>query len=192
MNPEVDAFFRKAKKWQAEMKSLRAIVLASGLTEELKWYQPCYTYNETNVAIISAFKEYCVLSFFKGVLLKDAKGILSSPGENSQSVRMAKFTCTKEIAKLAPTLKSYIKEAIATEKAGLKVSFKKITEHPVPDELKSKYKELPALKVVFETLTPGRQRAYLLHFSSAKQSATRTARIENCMPQILKGKGLND
>lgn len=192
MNPKVDAFFSKAKKWQAEMESLRAIVLASGLTEELKWYQPCYTYHGANVAIISAFKEYCVLSFFKGVLLKDAKSILSSPGENSQSVRMAKFTGTKDIAKLAPTLKAYINEAIAVEKAGQKVPFKKINEHPVPDELKSKYKELPALKAAFEALTPGRQRAYLLHFSSAKQSATRTARIENCATQILKGRGLND
>ncbi len=192
MNPKVDLFFSKAKKWQPEMQSLRAIVLACGLTEELKWYQPCYTYEGNNVAIISSFKEYCVLSFFKGVLLKDAKGILKSPGENSQSVRMAKFTSTKDIAKLAPTLRSYIREAIAAEKAGLKVPLKKITEHPVPEELKSKYKELPALKKTFEALTPGRQRAYLLYFSGAKQSATRLARIEKCMPQILQGKGLND
>lgn len=191
-DPRVDAFFQKAKKWRAEMEQLRSIVLACGLTEELKWYQPCYTYQGNNVAIISSFKDHCLLGFFKGALLKDEKGILSKPGENTQSARQARFTSKAEITQLRSTLKSYIKESIANEKAGLKVQFKKITEHAVPEELQQKFKKDPSFQTAFQALTPGRQRAYLLHFSAAKQSQTRMARIEKCTPRILKGKGLND
>ncbi len=192
MNPKVDAFLRRAKKWQGELKELRRIVLDSQLTEELKWYQPCYTFEKSNVLIISGFKEYCVLSFIKGALLKDAKRILAKPGENTQSVRVIRFTNVREIVELEPILKAYIREAIEVEKAGLKVKFKKITEHKIPDELQNKFKEIPALKTAFRALTPGRQRAYILYFSAAKQSKTRQSRIEKCMRRILKGKGLDD
>ena len=191
-NPKVDQCFKKAKRWQREMKELRRIVLDSPLTEELKWYQPCYTYDGSNVAIIGAFKESCVLSFIKGALLKDPKKILVKPGENSQSARFVKFTDVKQIVKMEPILKAYIDEAIEAEKAGLKVKYKKITEREIPEELEEKFDEEPALKTAFRALTPGRQRAYLMHFSGAKQSKTRTARIEKCRPRILKGKGLND
>ncbi|MBA4197114.1 MAG: hypothetical protein C0459_06115 [Chitinophaga sp.] len=191
-NPKVDAFLSKAKKWKPEMEALRAIVLSCGLTEELKWYQPCYTYNNTNVLIVSAFKENCVLSFFKGVLLKDTHQLLTTPGENSQSTRWIKFTDTATIKKLQPVLKAYIKEAITIEKAGIKVPLKKITERTIPAELEEKFNQDAALKKAFTALTPGRQRAYLLHFSQAKQAATRIARIEKYVPKILVGKGIND
>ncbi len=192
MNPNLDQFFNKPNKWQEEMKALRKIVLDCGLTEEKKWYQPCYTYDGNNVAIISSFKDYCVLAFFKGALLKDPKGILSKPGENTQSGRQARFTSVKDIVKLERTLKAYLREAIEAEKAGLKVQFKKITEHKIPEELQKKFKQSPPFKKAFESLTPGRQRAYLLHFSAPKQSATRESRIEKCIPMIMEGKGLND
>lgn len=191
-NPKVDPFFKKAKRWQREMKELRRIVLDTPLTEELKWHQPCYTYDGSNVAIVSAFKESCVLSFIKGALLKDPKKILVKPGENSQSARFVKFTNVKQIVEQEPILKAYIDEAIEAEKAGLKVKFKKITERKIPEELEDKFEKEPALKTAFRALTPGRQRAYLLHFSGAKQSKTRAARIEKCRPRILKGKGLSD
>lgn len=192
MNPDLNQFFNKATKWQEEMKALRTIVLDCGLTEEKKWYQPCYTYDGNNVAIISSFKEYCVLAFFKGALLKDPKGILSKPGENTQSGRQARFTSVKDILKMERTLKAYIHEAIEAEKSGLKVQFKKITEHKLPEELQKKFKQSPPLKRAFQALTPGRQRAYLLHFSAPKQSATRESRIEKCVTMIMEGKGLND
>jgi uncharacterized protein YdeI (YjbR/CyaY-like superfamily) len=192
MNPKIDAFLRRAKKWQAELKELRRIVVDSPLTEELKWRQPCYTFQKSNVLIISGFKECCVLSFIKGALLKDAQGILVKPGPNSQSARVIRFTNVRQIVKLEPILKAYIDEAIEVEKAGLKVKFKKITQHKIPAELQDKFDEIPSLKTAFRALTPGRQRAYLLYFSAAKQSKTRESRIEKCKQRILKGKGLDD
>jgi uncharacterized protein YdeI (YjbR/CyaY-like superfamily) len=191
-NPKVDAFLRKAKKWQRELKELRRIVLDCGLTEELKWYQPCYTFQNGNVLIISGFKEYCVLSFIKGALLKDAKGILVKPGENTQSARVIRFTKVQQIVEMEPILKAYIDEAIEVEKAGLKVKLKKITQHTISEELQHKFKAIPSLKTAFRALTPGRQRAYLLYFSAAKQSKTRESRVDKCMRQILNGKGLDD
>jgi uncharacterized protein YdeI (YjbR/CyaY-like superfamily) len=190
MNPKVDAYLSKAKKWQSEMRRLRTIVLDFGLTEELKWYQPCYTFENGIVLLISAFKEYCTIAFFKGSLLKDPKGILVSPGENSQAVRQARFTSVQEIAELEPALKSYIEEAIAIEKAGLKVQ--KNPQIAIPEEFQHKLDETPALKTAFEALTPGRRRVYIMHFSQPKQSKTRESRIEKCIPQILDGKGLDD
>ncbi len=182
----------KVHAWHDELTRLRSIVLACGLTEELKWKVPCYTSEGRNVVLISAFKEYCALSFFKGALLKDPKGILSLPGENSQAGRLVRFTSIREIAALEPTLKAYIQEAVAIEKAGLKVPLKSITERTIPEELQRKLDELPALKAAFNALTPGRQRGYLLHFSAPKQSQTREARVEKCIPQILEGKGMQD
>ena len=192
LNPKIDGWFRKAKQWQDEMLKLRAIARDCGLTEELKWRQPCYTFEGHNIAIIGPFKNFCVLSFFKGALLKDPKGILEQLGENTQSGRTIRFTSLQQIEKLEPAIKNLLKEAIKAEKAGLKVEFKKITERPIPEELEAKFKEMPALKKAFNALTPGRQREYLLHFSSAKQSATRTSRIEKCTPKVLKGEGFSD
>jgi len=192
MNPKVDAILRKSEKWQEETKKLRKILLDFPLTEELKWGKPCYALQENNIVLIQGFKEYCALLFFKGALLKDAKGILVKPGENTQAARQMRFTHLREIVQLEPVVKAYVQEAIQAEKAGLKVRLKKITEFDLPEELQNKLKELPALKTAFHALTPGRQRAYLLHFSAAKQSKTRESRIEKCIPQILKGKGLND
>jgi uncharacterized protein YdeI (YjbR/CyaY-like superfamily) len=192
MNPKVDGFVRKNERWQDELQALRKIVLDSPLTEEVKWRVPCYTFENHNVVILGAFKEHCVLSFVKGALLKDPRGILAFPGENTQSARVVRFANVGEIVKIASVLKAYIKEAISVEKAGLKVPLKKITERPIPEELQNKFNDAPALKAAFEALTPGRQRAYLLYFSGAKQSKTREARIEKCAPQILNGKGMDD
>jgi uncharacterized protein YdeI (YjbR/CyaY-like superfamily) len=192
LNPKVDAFLRRAKKWQAELKELRRIVLGSGLNEELKWRQPCYTVGNKNVLVVSGFKEYCALNMFKGALLKDAQGILVKPGEDTQSGRQIRFTNVEQIIEMEPILKAYLQEAIAVEKAGLKVKLKKITERKIPAELQKKFTRNHAFKTAFRALTPGRQRAYLLYFSGAKQSETRTSRIEKCLPRILKGKGLND
>lgn|ERR1041385_293039 len=189
MNPKVDEFLRKAKKWQEEMKQLRRISLACGLTEELKWGKPCYTFQNTNVVIIQGFKEFCALLFCKGALLKDPKGTLKKFGW--QAARRIPFTNVREIVEMEPILKAYIDEAIEAEKAGLKVILKKNPE-PIPEELQNKLDEIPALKAAFKALTPGRQRGYILYFSGAKQSKTRESRIRKCMPQILKGKGLND
>jgi uncharacterized protein YdeI (YjbR/CyaY-like superfamily) len=190
--PQVDGYLRKNKQWQEELARLRQIVLDCGLTEEMKWRVPCYTFQQSNVVILGAFKACCTLSFLKGALLTDAKGILVKPGENTQSARVIRFTNVREIAKLQPVLKAYVDEAIEVEKAGLKVAFKKITEHPVPEEFQSKLDDIPELKTAFDALTPGRRRAYLLHFSAPKQSKTRTSRIEKCVKQILAGKGLDD
>jgi uncharacterized protein YdeI (YjbR/CyaY-like superfamily) len=192
MNPKVDAFLGKAKKWQAELEKLRRIVLDCRLKEELKWYQPCYTFENNNVLIISGFKDYCALNFFKGTLLSDPSGLLVKPGKNTQAGSQIRFTGVSEIADLEPILKSYITEAIGIEKAGLKVNYKKTEEFVVPGEFQSRLDEFPELKTAFETLTPGRQRAYLLHFAAPKQSVTRSSRVEKCMAQILGGKGLND
>ena len=191
MNPKVDEYLRKAKKWQQEMEKLRQISLVCGLTEELKWGKPCYTFQESNIVIIQGFKEFCALLFCKGALLNDPNGILKKPGENTQAARRIPFTSVREIVEMEPILKAYIYEAIEVEKAGLKVNFKKNPE-PIPEELQKKLDEIPSLKTAFAALTPGRQRGYILYFSGAKQSKTREARVEKCMPQILNGKGLND
>ena len=192
MNPKVDTFISKAIRWQEEYKKLRTIALSCQLTEELKWGVPCYTFENKNVVLIHGFKEYCALLFVKGALLKDNKGILIIQTENVQAARQIRFTNLQQIIELEPDLKAYIEEAIEVEKAGLKVEFKPTTEFAMPAEFQKKLDEVPTLKTAFEALTPGRQRAYLLHFSTPKQSVTRQARIEKCIPQILAGKGLND
>jgi uncharacterized protein YdeI (YjbR/CyaY-like superfamily) len=192
MNPKVDFYFNKAKKWQEEMEKLRTIILTCQLNEELKWGVPCYTYQKSNIVLIHAFKDYCAVLFFKGALLKDSKGILIRQTENVQAARQIRFTSTAQVNKLQTTLKAYIYEAIEVEKAGLKVEMKKTREFTMPEEFKNKLDTNADLKKAFFALTPGRQRAYLLHFSSAKQSKTRESRIEKCMPLILSGKGLDD
>lgn len=192
MNPAVDFFFNKTNKWQNEFAELRKIILECRLTEELKWGKPCYTLNDNNVVLIHGFKEYCALLFFKGALLKDPKKILIQQTENVQAARQIRFTDIKEIIKLKPAIKACIKEAIVIEKAGLKVNLKRTEEFSMPAEFKNRLDKNKSLKNAFEALTPGRQRGYLLHFSSAKQSATRESRIEKSVPLILKGKGLND
>jgi uncharacterized protein YdeI (YjbR/CyaY-like superfamily) len=191
-NPKVDGYLRKSKEWQEELQKLRTIILDCQLTEEVKWRVPCYTFQGSNVLFIGRFKESCVLSFVKGALLKDAKGILIQQTENSQSVRVIRFTNVQQIAKLEPVLKAYINEAIEVEKAGLKVNFKKPSEFKIPEEFRAKLDEAPALKKAFAALTPGRQRAYLLHFSGAKQSKTRASRVEKWRQHILNGKGIDD
>ena len=191
MNPKVDFYFSKAK-WQKELEQLRMIVLDCGLTEELKWGVPCYAFQESNIVLIHVFKEYCALLFFKGALLNDPNGILIQQTKNVQSARQVRFTSVQEIVKLQPVLKAYIYEAIEVEKAGLKVNLKQVSEYPVSDEFENKLADTPALKTAFNALTPGRQRAYLLYFSTPKQSKTREARVEKYMQQILNGKGLND
>jgi uncharacterized protein YdeI (YjbR/CyaY-like superfamily) len=190
-NPKVDGYLRRPE-WQAEQRRLREIVLECPLTEELKWGCPCYTFEGSNVVLIHAFKEYCALLFCKGALLKDAKGILIQQTENVQAARQVRFTNVQQIDKLEPVLKAYILEAIEAEKAGLEVKYKKPSEFKVAEEFQAKLDKIPALKKAFRALTPGRQRAYLLYFAGAKQSKTRGARVEKCMPRILKGKGLDD
>jgi uncharacterized protein YdeI (YjbR/CyaY-like superfamily) len=192
MNPEFDFFFSKPGKWQQEIKQLRMVILECGLKEELKWGNPCYTFQESNIVLIHGFKEYCALLFFKGALLQDTHGILIQQTKNVQAARQVRFTNVKEIVKLAPILKTYIYQAIEVEKAGLKVKLKKTSEFKIPEEFKNKLDKNPALKTAFDALTPGRQRAYIYYFSQAKQSKTRDSRIEKCMKQILDGKGLND
>jgi len=192
MNPRVDFFFRKAEKWQAEFEKLRTIVLDCGLTEELKWGVPCYTFQESNIVLMHGFKEYCALLFHKGALLKDPIGILIQQTENVQAARQIRFTNIEEIEEMEHVLKGYIQEAIEVEKAGLEVDFKKTAEFNTPEEFQKKLDENPALKTAFEALTPGRQRGYLLYFSAPKQSKTRESRVEKYMQQILNGKGLND
>ncbi|MEC4592690.1 MULTISPECIES: YdeI/OmpD-associated family protein [Nitrospirillum] len=191
-HPKVDAYVEKAGKWREEIAKLRAIALDCPLVEDFKWGHPCYTSDGANIVLIHGFKEYCALLFFKGALMKDPNGILIQQTENVQAGRQIRFTNSGEIAQLAPTLKAYILEAIAVEKAGLKVDFKPTREFAVPEELQSRLDSDPALKAAFEALTPGRQRGYLLHLSSAKQAKTRLARLEKCAPLILAGKGLDD
>lgn len=191
-NPKVDAVLANAKSWHDEFQNLREIALGCELTEELKWGQPCYTLGKANIVLIHGFKEYCALLFFKGALLKDPEGILVQQTENVQAARQVRFTNAQQIKKMKGTLKAYICEAIEIEKAGLSVAFKKTEEFAVPEEFRQKLDESPELKEAFNALTPGRQRAYLLHFSSAKQSKTRESRIEKCIPQIMDGLGLND
>lgn len=191
-NPNVDFFFEKDSPWQKEYEALRIIALNSGLTEDLKWGVPCYTLNGKNVVLIHGFKEYCAYLFHKGALLKDEANILIQQTENVQAARQARFTNLSEIKKLSDILKAYIFEAIEIEKSGKKVPLKKTREFAVPDEFREKLDNVPEIKQAFEALTPGRQRAYLLHFSQPKQSKTRVSRIEKCLPQILNGKGLTD
>ena len=191
MNPKVDTYFDKLEKWQKELETLRMIILDCGLTEELKWGAPCYAFQHSNILIIGGLKEYCLVSFFKGALLNDAHGVLVRPGEHSQAARLIPFTDVRTIVRMEPILKAYIYEAIEVERAGLKVHFKKAPE-PIPEEFQKKLDKTPALKKAFFALTPSRQRAYILHFSGAKQSRTRESRVEKCIPQILKGKGMNE
>jgi uncharacterized protein YdeI (YjbR/CyaY-like superfamily) len=191
MNPKVDAFLRDAKTWRQETETMRTIILNCALTEELKWGKPCYMFRNSNVVIIQGFKDYCALMFCKGALLKDPRGLLKKPGENTQAGRQIRFTNTREIVEMKPLLKAYIREAIEAEKSGLKVNFK-TTPEPIPEEFQNKLDEMPALKTAFYALTPGRQRAFILYFSAPKQSKTREARIGKCTRQILNGKGLND
>ena len=192
MNPDVDIYISKAKKWQEELAKLRTIILDCQLTEEVKWRKPSYAFEKSNIVLIQPFKEYIALLFFKGALLKDPNGILVKPGENTQAGRQIRFTNVQEIVEMETILKTYIQEAIKVEKAGLKVDFKESTELIFPEEFQKKLDEIPALKTAFNALTPGRQRAYNLYFSQAKQSKTREARVEKYMQQILNGKGLND
>jgi uncharacterized protein YdeI (YjbR/CyaY-like superfamily) len=192
MNPKVDGFFRKAKKWREEFEKLRMVCLDCGLTEELKWGKPCYTYQDSNIVLIHGFKEYCALLFMKGALLKDAKAILIQQTENVQAARQIRFTNVRQIVQTEPILKAYIKEAIQAEKAGLEVKYKDTSEFVIPEEFQIRLDESPSLKTAFEALTPGRKRGYILYFSGAKQSKTREARIEKCVRRILNGKGLND
>ncbi len=191
-NPKVDEYLKKAKQWREEMTELRRILLKCGLTEDLKWYKPCYSFEGSNVIVIQGFKAYCALLFFKGVLLKDPKGILKKTGENTRVGRQIRFTSVREVAEMAPVLKSYILQAVEVEKAGLKVSLEKVAEPGIPVELQRTFEEDTGLKAAFKALTPGRQRAYIYYFSGAKQSKTRESRIEKCVPQILKGKGFNE
>ncbi|MEO5602325.1 MAG: YdeI/OmpD-associated family protein [Cyclobacteriaceae bacterium] len=192
MNPKVDFYFSKAKNWQKELEQLRMIILDCGLNEELKWGVPCYAFEKKNIVLIHMFKEYCALLFFKGALLKDAKGILIQQTENVQGARQIRFTNIREIGKMKPTLKAYIYEAIEVEEAGLKVPVKKTSDYTIPEEFQNKLDKTPALRTAFDALTPGRQRGYILYFSAAKQSKTRESRIEKYRKQILKGRGLDD
>jgi len=192
MNPKVDFYFRKSGKWQEEIVSLRSIILGCQLSEELKWGVPCYTFENSNIVLIHEFKDYCALLFFKGALLSDSGGILIQQTENVQSARQIRFRNIREINELESVVRTYIFEAIEVEKSGLQVNFKKTTEFQIPDELLQKFDEFPALKTAFETLTPGRQRAYILYFSAPKQPKTRVARVEKYFPKIMIGKGLDD
>ncbi|MFF2089391.1 YdeI family protein [Paenibacillus sp. NPDC058174] len=191
-NSKIDPYFKKLKNWKEEFELLREIVLDCEVTEDFKWMHPCYTYDNKNVVLIHEFKDYCALLFHKGVLLKDPHGILVQQTENVQAARQIRFTSLQAIDEMQLIIKDYIDEAIEIEKAGLKVEMKKNTEYTVPEELDNKFAEIPDLKTAFEALTPGRQRGYLLYFSSAKQSKTRESRIEKYIPHILDGKGIDD
>lgn len=191
-NPKVDGVFRRAKQWQEEFAKLRKIVLDCGLTEDLKWGQPCYTFENRNVVLIHGFKDYCALLFFKGALLSDPEKILIKQTANVQANRQIRFSNVREIVKLKPVLKAYIQEAIEVEKAGLKVDFKKTRDFPVPEEFQTRLDANTPLKTAFKALTPGRQRAYLLYFAAPKQAKTRESRVEKYVQQILSGKGMDD
>lgn len=192
LNRKVDGFINKSKKWKEEYIKLREIVLECELTEDFKWMHPCYTHEGKNILIIHGFKEYCAILFQKGALLKDPYGILIQQTENVQAARQIRFTNVEQIIEMEDILKAYIQEAVEVEKSGQEISYKKNDEYSVPEELQVKFREQPAFKEAFEALTPGRQRAYLLHFSAAKQAKTREARIEKYYQHILDGKGLND
>ena len=192
MNPKVDDYLSNTTKFQKELELLRSIVLDCGLIEELKWGTPCYMFQKTNIILLGAFKDSCIISFLKGALLSDTENLLMKAGENTQAARIIKFTNVKDIVKIKSILKTYIFEAVEIEKAGLKVEPKKHSEYNVPDELKNQFKQKPDFKKAFEALTPGRQRGYLLYFSDSKQSKTREARIEKYTQRIMSGKGIND
>jgi uncharacterized protein YdeI (YjbR/CyaY-like superfamily) len=192
LNPKVDAFLTRAKQWKDEFAQLRRIVLDCQLTEEFKWGNPCYALETKNIVLIHGFKEYCALLFFKGALLKDANGVLVQQTENVQATRQIRFTSAAQIVQMEAILKAHVLEAVEIEKSGVKIELKKTKEFAMPLEFHTQLDDLPALKTAFEALTPGRQRAYLLHFSAPKQAKTREARVEKYMPQILMGKGLDD
>jgi uncharacterized protein YdeI (YjbR/CyaY-like superfamily) len=192
MNPKVDFYFAKANNWHEEIEKLRKIILDCGLAEELKWGTPCYTFQNANIVLIHVFKEYCAMLFFKGALLNDPNGILIQQTKNVQSARQVRFTGVKEITTQKAILKAYIFEAIELEKTGVKLKLKKTAEFTMPEEFQNRLNKNTALKKAFGALTPGRQRGYLLHFAAPKQSKTREARIDKCVPEILQGKGLND
>lgn len=205
-NPLIDAFLKdgcgrcplggtpecKVHDWTKELELLRSILLKSGLTEQLKWKMPCYTIDGRNVVLLAALKDHASISFFKGALLKDPHGILSKPGENCQAARVIRFTSASEVKRLTPIIKATVQEAIEVERAGAKVDFKAKHELVLPAELETKLDELPALRVAWDKLTPGRQRGYVLYFTAAKQSSTRTSRIEKVTPAILEGRGMHD
>jgi uncharacterized protein YdeI (YjbR/CyaY-like superfamily) len=191
-NPQVDAYLKKSKTWQAELKELRAILLSLPLAEELKWGKPCYTFQDANIVVILPLKNYCTLLFAKGALLKDPNKILVKAGENTQAARQIRLTSVREIAGMKTILKAYLQNAIEVQKAGLEVTYKKTSDYQVPEELQKQLDQNPALKKAFAALTPGRQRGYLLYFSAAKQSQTRESRIQKSTPQIFKGKGYNE
>ncbi len=192
MNPKVDAFLKRQNRWRAELEKLREILLASGLTEELKWGHPCYVLDGKNVALIHGFKEYCAILFHKGALLKDPKGVLIQQTKNVQAARQIRFTSVQEVTRLEKTVKAYVREAIAVERAGLKVPLKKTEDFELPREFASKLAANAKLKAAFGALTPGRQRAYIFHFSQPKLAKTRAARVEKHVPRILEGLGLDD
>ena len=191
-NPKTDWFFVKDTKWQKEYEKLRKIILSCGLSEELKWGCPCYTFENNNIVLMHGFKEYCALLFFKGALLADPDGILIQQTENVQSARQLRFTSVQQVVKAERIVKAYVYEAIEVERAGLQVRYKKTKDFKIPDEFQTKLNKMPSLKTAFDALTPGRQRAYIFHFSQPKQSKTRTARVEKYLKQILNGKGLDD
>ncbi|MFB4321571.1 YdeI/OmpD-associated family protein [Paenibacillus lautus] len=191
-NTKIDPYFNKLKKWKEEFGLLREIALDCGLTEDFKWMHPCYTFDGKNIVLIHGFKDYCALLFHKGALLKDPHGILIQQTENVQAARQIRFTNAQDIDEMQLIVRAYITEAIEVEKAGLQVNFKKNTDYTIPVELENKFEEAPNLKEAFEALTPGRQRAYILHFSAPKQAKTRESRVEKYIPHILNGKGLND
>lgn len=191
-NPEFDPVFEKQKQWKSEMLKLREILLGCGLEEVKKWWQPCYTYNGTNLVIIGSFKDFCTLSFFKGVLLKDEENILEFAGPNTRSAKVVKFTSLEQIIALEKVLKNYINEALALEKEGKKITLEPSAEHQYPTELEDAFKEDPDFEQAFISLTPGRRRSWLLHFNSAKQSATKVSRIKKALPKIFEGKGMNE
>ena len=191
-HPQVDAYIARTKRWPELTNQLRTILVKSGLEEAFKWGKPCYQHEGTNVAIIQGFKDHCSVMFFRGSLMKDPKGVMVRPGANSQAGMRIEFTSEAHIRKLTPVLRAYVKEAVGLVDAGIKVDFKEKRELELPEELSAAFKKRPALGKAFRSLTPGRQRAWVLHFSGAKQSATRTSRIEKASPRILEGKGMND
>ena len=192
MHPDVDAYLRSTGRWQDALTRLRSILLDTELTETLKWRRPCYTFDGGNVAMLGGLKEYCVLGFLKGALLEDPDGVLTAPGKDSQSMRQLRITHVEQVAELEPAVRDFVGQAIAIERAGLKIDRKASRELVIPDELAQKFTEMPALKTAFEALTPGRRRGYVLHIEGAKRPETRVARIDRCAPRILEGKGMND
>ena len=192
MNPKVDAWLAKAKKWRPEMEALRTLLLETRLSEEIKWGKPCYTLNGKNVVLILPLKNYCALLFSKGALLDNTSGLLIQPTENTQAARQLRISSTEEIRKHRRAIQAILAQAIAVEEAGLEVALKKTSDYTVPEEFQSQLDAKPRLRTAFAALTPGRQRAYLLHFAGAKQSKTRPSRVEKCIPRILEGKGLDD